>query len=471
MPTQAIPQGKHEAFESQFAAPHGCRNFTRDEGGYVVRQIESMWQAWLAGRASLAAVPAGTVASAPAAPNPWRDAVLEALTVNCIRRPDHEDDPVRALADLVKWERDEAAGPAPLPPVPGLTQHDFDRAADRGLAKWWDGVGGTEAGFIAAECFALHQSALSGPAPVPGLTETVDALMAFADEYAAAMDETRSDFEVERKTLLDALTATLSLPKPEAAEPAPPIERVDALGFRAVYVNEGFEALMEALSRADRKGYLPDAMVDEWEAFDYRTVLPAEPQESVDARPVVAMLDPQSDDAQGLAAPEGWWRGYHTGMQDGRAVGHAEANNTVLQNYLDDYQFDDGESATHSPGEFESMLICDAVHGLLANEEFLRTFDDWRSAVKAVKSATPPETPGHLVGAAPDGWRLAPERASPAMQKAAVVCAHGNAVFKCIDAKGVAELMEEASDAWAAMLAAAPSPQGEAPTSAPSPDQ
>ena len=27
-----------------------------------------------------------------------------------------------------------------------------------------------------------------------------------------------------------------------------------------------------------------------------------------------AMIDPNSDDAQGLAAPIGWWRGYHAGM-------------------------------------------------------------------------------------------------------------------------------------------------------------
>lgn len=31
---------------------------------------------------------------------------------------------------------------------------------------------------------------------------------------------------------------------------------------------------------------------------------------------VSAMLDPNSDDAQGLAAPEGWWKGFHRGYAD-----------------------------------------------------------------------------------------------------------------------------------------------------------
>lgn len=36
-----------------------------------------------------------------------------------------------------------------------------------------------------------------------------------------------------------------------------------------VRVNDQFDRLMDALERADRKGYMPDAMADAWAAFDY----------------------------------------------------------------------------------------------------------------------------------------------------------------------------------------------------------
>ena len=32
------------------------------------------------------------------------------------------------------------------------------------------------------------------------------------------------------------------------------------------------EALIDALDRADRKGYLPDVLVEEWEAFEFEAV-------------------------------------------------------------------------------------------------------------------------------------------------------------------------------------------------------
>jgi hypothetical protein len=47
-------------------------------------------------------------------------------------------------------------------------------------------------------------------------------------------------------------------------EPAPAPE-----GFEPVFV-KNFLPLISALDRADRKGYLPDAMAEEWAAFDYR---------------------------------------------------------------------------------------------------------------------------------------------------------------------------------------------------------
>lgn len=40
-------------------------------------------------------------------------------------------------------------------------------------------------------------------------------------------------------------------------------------GWKLVAVNEGFDVLMQALERAHRKGYMPDAIVEDYEGFDY----------------------------------------------------------------------------------------------------------------------------------------------------------------------------------------------------------
>jgi hypothetical protein len=40
-------------------------------------------------------------------------------------------------------------------------------------------------------------------------------------------------------------------------------------GWKLVRVNEHFDALIASLERAESKGYLPDAMAEEWAAFDY----------------------------------------------------------------------------------------------------------------------------------------------------------------------------------------------------------
>ena len=45
---------------------------------------------------------------------------------------------------------------------------------------------------------------------------------------------------------------------------------VEQDGFRLVSVNAGFTELMEALDRADRKGYMPDAICNAYEGFEYR---------------------------------------------------------------------------------------------------------------------------------------------------------------------------------------------------------
>lgn len=40
-------------------------------------------------------------------------------------------------------------------------------------------------------------------------------------------------------------------------------------GFRLIAV-KGFDALVAVLNRAESKGYMPDAIAEEWDAFDYR---------------------------------------------------------------------------------------------------------------------------------------------------------------------------------------------------------
>lgn len=50
-----------------------------------------------------------------------------------------------------------------------------------------------------------------------------------------------------------------------------PVQQQEPLkeGYRLVAVNEAFIDLVLALERADRKGYLADALIEHWEAFDY----------------------------------------------------------------------------------------------------------------------------------------------------------------------------------------------------------
>jgi len=42
-------------------------------------------------------------------------------------------------------------------------------------------------------------------------------------------------------------------------------------GFKWVCV-KGLDPLLQALERADRKGYLPDAMADEWNEFEFSSI-------------------------------------------------------------------------------------------------------------------------------------------------------------------------------------------------------
>lgn len=54
----------------------------------------------------------------------------------------------------------------------------------------------------------------------------------------------------------------------------------------------------------------------------------------------------------------------------------------VVGDYLNDYEYDDGENCCHAPNETEHVLIHDAIAGLLADEKFVAAFVDWRLLVE-----------------------------------------------------------------------------------------
>ena len=57
----------------------------------------------------------------------------------------------------------------------------------------------------------------------------------------------------------------------------------------------------------------------------------------------------------------------------------------TINDYLDDYEYDDGELCCHSPTETEDTLIRDAVAGLMTDDSFVRRFVDWRLLVETGK--------------------------------------------------------------------------------------
>ena len=67
-------------------------------------------------------------------------------------------------------------------------------------------------------------------------------------------------------------------PLPQAAPVAQLSEPPE--GWKLVLVNSEFDDLMIALARAQDKGYMPDAMLDEWMAFEYRVDAPTTPKDS-----------------------------------------------------------------------------------------------------------------------------------------------------------------------------------------------
>jgi hypothetical protein len=108
---------------------------------------------------------------------------------------------------------------------------------------------------------------------------------------------------------------------PAAGEP-PPDLRPDWFASRPVkapaasepvawvYERNGAKLLVKSLQRA--KQDYPEISAEKWTALYAQP--PAASSDEQDARQV-AMLDPDSDDAQGLAAPPGWWQGHNRAME------------------------------------------------------------------------------------------------------------------------------------------------------------
>lgn len=81
-------------------------------------------------------------------------------------------------------------------------------------------------------------------------------------------------------------------------------------------------------------------------------------------------------------------------MSDQKTVLHTllDANLCVIEGYVNDYEFDAGDDGYHIPSYEERTLIDDAIYGLHADENFVRTFNAWQDAVRAAAAPQPNET-------------------------------------------------------------------------------
>lgn len=62
---------------------------------------------------------------------------------------------------------------------------------------------------------------------------------------------------------------------------------------------------------------------------------------------------------------------------------------SIQSDYVAEYEFDDGEHQTHYPTDFETLMIEDAIIGLLANEDFVAAFIEWMLLVHGEKHNEP----------------------------------------------------------------------------------
>lgn len=97
---------------------------------------------------------------------------------------------------------------------------------------------------------------------------------------------------------IDRLRAALA--QAGAPEPTP-------AGFELKYVHK-FEPLMAALERALEKGYMPDAMIEQWVDFDYRSApVSVDQAERVGECPAAVDDERERFEAWALSEAGGWW--------------------------------------------------------------------------------------------------------------------------------------------------------------------
>lgn len=146
-----------------------------------------------------------------------------------------------------------------------------------GLVQRVDGHGGIadlrDAKWLDPECAhrgacqsLIFKAAQPPSAPLPSVHLNVERIMALAEKMMR--DSWQDGTDASWKPAADELRAALEL----AAAPLPSVPA----GFtRLIAVNDSFDEMLSALDRADRKGYMPDAMADEWAAFTHSDVAAA----------------------------------------------------------------------------------------------------------------------------------------------------------------------------------------------------
>jgi len=98
----------------------------------------------------------------------------------------------------------------------------------------------------------------------------------------------------------------------------------------------GFDELMQALDRADRKGYMPDAIKEEWEAFNWKPEQPAPVQEPV------AWVERW----YGSGSDRGWWI-WEAGLTHGNAIAYIGESDHAEQ--LASLIVEKHNAASHTP--------------------------------------------------------------------------------------------------------------------------
>ena len=62
-------------------------------------------------------------------------------------------------------------------------------------------------------------------------------------------------------------------------------------------------------------------------------------------------------------------------------------NDEAIQAYINDYTLE-ADTSSYTPNEKEHTLITDAIYGLLADDDFVDTFIEWRRLVKEKNDMT-----------------------------------------------------------------------------------